>query len=112
MSPSYVIEFQKRGRPHFHVLSQLSTSEGMPPMQADDLASTPFQLPVVLPFENIGAQAQGITYDRNEQATYEATVHSRSVFNSSSSSTTRGASTNDSAMQAEIENFIFMSVLE
>jgi hypothetical protein len=82
-------------------------------MQADDLASTPFQLPVVLPCENIGAQAQGNTYyDRNDQATYEPTVHSRSVFNSSSSSTTRGASTNDSAMQAEIENFIFMSVLE
>ena len=80
----------------------------MPPMQADDLASTPFQLPVVLPCESIGAQAQSNTYDRNEQCTDEPTVHS--VF--SSSSTTRGASTNDSVIQSEIENFIFMSVLD
>jgi hypothetical protein len=82
------------------------------PMQADDLASTLFQLPVVLPCESIGAQAQTNTYDRNEQATYEPTVHSRSLFSSSSSSTTRGASTSDSVIQFEIENFIFMSVLE
>jgi hypothetical protein len=81
-------------------------------MQGDDLASTPFQLPVVLPCESIGAQAQSKTYDRNEQCTDEPTVHSRSVFSSSSSSTTRGASTNDSVIQSEIENFIFMSVLD